>query len=292
MSRARLGIILAASGGVIFGVSAALAGFAIESVDPLALAGARVGIAGICLAPLAWRHRTRIAEAPLLVASIGILQVAINASLYLSLERIGVGPAVGLEFLAPILVVAWDRLTGAARPRRVTWAAVVAAVVGVGLVVEAGDLADLDLVGVAAGLAAAVGLATYLRLSEHVGGIVGGLPLAAGAITIGGAVGLVVAQPWTWVGSVGTPALWAVVALGTIGMALPLTTEIVSLSMTPARVVGVIITIEPVAAAVTAWWFLDQSLSGVQWVGLVLIVAAVAAVSWTTGRQDVAVGTA
>ncbi len=53
MSRPGLGIALAAVGGVIFGASATLGGFAVESVDPLRLAAARVGIAGVCLAPFA-----------------------------------------------------------------------------------------------------------------------------------------------------------------------------------------------------------------------------------------------
>lgn len=287
MSRAGLGITLAAIGGVIFGASATLGGFAVEAVDPIRLAASRVGIAGICLAPFAVYHRRAIARAPWSVAGIGLLQIAINACLYVSILRIGVGPAVGLEFLAPVLVVAWDRLAGTARPRPITWAAVTAAVLGVGLLVEAGNLADLDLVGVLAGLGAAVGLASYLRFSEHVGARTGGFPLAAGAITFGGAVGLVIARPWELVGTLEPSVVWSVLLLGTVAMALPLSIEITSLSMTPARIIGVVITVEPVAAALTAGWYLDQSLTGAQIAGLSMIVAAVAAVSWTTTRGDV-----
>ncbi|MEJ2389430.1 MAG: hypothetical protein P8Y27_19650, partial [Chromatiaceae bacterium] len=90
-----------------------------------------------------------------------LIQIVVNTLLYVAISRVGVGPGVGLEFLAPIFVVAWDRVTGTARPRRITWAAVVAAVVGVGLLVEAGDLTELDPVGVLAGFGAAVTLASY-----------------------------------------------------------------------------------------------------------------------------------
>jgi threonine/homoserine efflux transporter RhtA len=55
-------------------------------------------------------------------------------------------------------------------------------------------------------------------------------------------------------------------------------------------VVGVVITIEPVAAALTAWVILDESLRATQILGLVLIVAAVAAVSLTASKpRDVVV---
>jgi threonine/homoserine efflux transporter RhtA len=287
VSRPGLGIALAAIGGVIFGASATLGGFAVESVDPLRLAAARVGIAGLCLAPFAVLHRRAIARAPWSVAGIGLIQIAVNTLLYVAISRVGVGPGVGLEFLAPILVVAWDRVTGTARPRLITWAAVVAAVVGVGLLVEAGDLTELDPVGVLAGLGAAVGLASYLRLAEHVGATTGGFPLAAGAITFGGVVGLAISRPWGLVGTVDPAVAWSVLLLGTVAMALPLSIEMTSLSMTPARIIGVVITVEPVAAALTARWYLDQTLSTSQVAGLVMIVAAVAAVSWTTARADV-----
>jgi inner membrane transporter RhtA len=167
----------------------------------------------------------------------------------------------------------------------------VGAVVGVALLVQIGNLDGLDMVGLLAGLASAIGLAVYLRLSEHVGGIVGGFPLAAGAITIGGFVGLILARPWAMPIPSDPAVIWSVVILGTVAMAIPLSMEIAALSRVPARIIGVIITTEPVAAAVTAWAFLDQTLGASQIVGLVLIVVAVAAVSLTasSNRPDPAV---
>jgi inner membrane transporter RhtA len=159
--------------------------------------------------------------------------------------------------------------------------------------VQIGDLESLDMVGVLAGLLAAVGLAIYLRLGQHVGAIVGGFPLAAGAITIGGAVGFIVARPWSMSVPSDPVVIWSVIILGTVALALPLSMEIAALSRVPARIIGVIITIEPVAAAVTAWIFLDQMLGASQILGLIFIVIAVGAVSLTTAssRPDpVAVG--
>ncbi len=288
MSRGAVGVALATVGAVIFGVGATLVGFVIEDIDPFRLASLRISVAGLVLLPWAIAHRTAILRAPVLVGLVGVLQIVLNGALYIAIDRIGVGPAVGLEFLAPVLVVTWDRVAGTAHPRPLTWAAVASAVVGVALLVQIGDLDGLDIVGLLAGLVAAIGLAVYLRLAEHVGGIVGGFPLAAGAITIGGAVGFVVARPWTMSMPSDPLVIWLVVVLGTIGLAIPLSMEIAALSRVPARIIGVIIAIEPVAAAVTAWVFLDQALGSSQIVGLVLIVIAVGAVSLTasSGRGE------
>ncbi|MEA3502643.1 MAG: EamA family transporter [Actinomycetota bacterium] len=285
MSRGAVGVALASVGAVIFGVTATLVGFVIEDIDPFQLASLRVAVGGLFLLPWAIVHRAAILRAPVLVAIVGVLQIALNAGLYIAIDRIGVGPAVGLEFLAPVLVVTWDRVAGHAHPRPLTWAAVASAVIGVALLVQIGDLDSLDMVGVLAGLASAVGLAVYLRLGEHAGKIVGGFPLAAGAITIGGAVGFIVARPWSMSIPSDPAVIWMVVVLGTLGLAIPLSMEIAALSRVPARIIGVIITIEPVAAAVTAWIFLDQALGASQIVGLILIVIAVGAVSLTTSSS-------
>jgi threonine/homoserine efflux transporter RhtA len=285
VSRSAVGVALATVGAIIFGVSATLVGFVIEDIDPFQLASLRIAVAGLVLLPWAIVHRTAILRAPFLVALVGVLQIVLNGGLYIAIDRIGVGPAVGLEFLAPILVVTWDRVAGHAHPRPLTWAAVVTAVIGVALLVQIGDLDSLDMVGLLAGLAAAVGLAIYLRLAQHTGAIVGGFPLAAGAITIGGAVGFVVARPWSMSIPSDPVVIWSIVILGTIAFALPLSMEIAALSRVPARIIGVIITIEPVAAAITAWIFLDQLLEASQIVGLVLIVIAVGAVSLTASSS-------
>jgi len=276
---------MATVGAVIFGVAATLVGFVIEDISAFQLASLRMAVAGLVLLPWAIAHRSAIWRAPVLVALVGVLQIVLNGALYIAIDRIGVGPAVGLEFLAPVLVVTWDRVAGHAHPKPLTWAAVGSAVAGVALLVQIGDLDSLDMVGVLAGLVAAVGLAIYLRLGQHVGAIVGGFPLAAGAITIGGAVGFIIARPWSMSVPSDPVVIWSVIILGTVALALPLSMEIAALSRVPARIIGVIITIEPVAAAVTAWIFLDQMLGASQMLGLVLIVIAVGAVSLTTASS-------
>ncbi len=123
---------MAAIGGIIFGTSAALVGYVIDDFDPFRLSALRISIAGLCLLPWAIAYRSQISRAPLRVAVVGVLQIVLNGFFYIAIDRVGVGPAVGLEFLAPVLVVVWDRVAGHAHPRPVTWGAVVTSVTGSG----------------------------------------------------------------------------------------------------------------------------------------------------------------
>lgn len=284
MSRLRAGLLLAFWGGVLFGGMATLGGWAAETLDPVRLASIRMTVAGLVLAPIAFRRRAVIKPVLAGVAVIGVLQILINTSFYAALPRLGVGPAVGVEFIAPALVVVWDRVAGHEHPRPITWLSVTGAVLGVGLLVEAWDLANLDLVGLGYGLAAAVFLATYLRKGQTVGEHADGLSIASGALVVAGVIGLFIARPWEIPAEISSEQVWAIVVLGTVGMAIPLSMEISSLERAPARLVGIVITIEPVAAAITAWVFLGESLSGLQIGGIALVVASIGAISLTAGQ--------
>lgn len=284
MTRLQQGLLLAFIGGLLFGGMATLGGWAAETLDPVRLASIRMSIAGLVLAPIAFRRRAVIKPVLAGVATIGVLQILINTSFYAAIPRLGVGPAVGVEFIAPALVVIWDRVAGHEHPRPVTWAAVSGAVIGVGFLVEAWDFANLDLVGLGYGFAAAVFLATYLRKGQTVGEDADGISIASGALVVAGLIGLFIARPWDVPTSLSSQEIWAVLALGTIGMAIPLTMEISSLERAPARLVGIVITFEPVAAALTAWIFLDEVLTALQIGGIALIVASIGAISLTTGQ--------
>jgi inner membrane transporter RhtA len=284
VSRLRAGLLLALVGGLLFGSMATLGGWATEQQDPLRVATIRMTVAGLVLLPVALTRRAAIRPVLTGVAIIGVLQILINGSFYLALPRLGVGPTVGIEFIAPAFIVIWDRVAGHLHPRPVTWVAVSGAVLGVGLLVEAWDLANLDLVGVAWGLAAAVFLAMYLRYGETVGKRSDGLSIASGALVVAGTLGFFISRAWDVPADITSGQIWAIVALGTIGMAIPLSMEISSLERAPARLVGIVITIEPVAAAITAWVFLGEALSGWQVVGVGMIVASIGAISLTTDQ--------
>jgi drug/metabolite transporter (DMT)-like permease len=107
------------------------------------------------------------------------------------------GVALLLEYLATILVVGWMWIRHGHKPRRLTGAGSAVAIVGLVFVLDPMGGARLDPVGVLWGLAAAVGLATYLVLSSRVDNALPPVAMASAGMTVGavallglGAVGI------------------------------------------------------------------------------------------------------
>jgi drug/metabolite transporter (DMT)-like permease len=99
-------------------------------------------------------------------ASYGLIAVAGCQLCYFSaIQRMPVGVALLLEYLAVVLVVGWLWLRHGQRPRRLTTIGGSAAIGGLALVLNLAGSAHVSLVGVMWGLLAAVGLAVYYLLS-------------------------------------------------------------------------------------------------------------------------------
>jgi drug/metabolite transporter (DMT)-like permease len=79
--------------------------------------------------------------------------------------------------------------------------------------------------------------------------------------------------------------VWLVL-LGTVA---PFLLEVAALRMTDPGIVGVVATIEPVVAATTAWWWLDQFLDPLQVVGGLLVVGAVALIQRYSSRPPLGI---
>ena len=99
-----------------------------------------------------------------MVAIYGLVAIAGCQVFYFNaVQHLSVGVALLLEYMGIILVVGWLWLRSGQRPRRLTIAGSVAAVVGLVLVLDLAGDTQIDLVGVLWGLGAAVGLAVLLR---------------------------------------------------------------------------------------------------------------------------------
>ena len=66
--------------------------------------------------------------------------------------------------------------------------------------------------------------------------------------------------------------------IGILGTALPFIVEFAALSMASSGIVGIVATAEPPIGAVAAWILLDQQLDPIQWLGIAVVVVAVATV--------------
>nr|WP_306255105.1 EamA family transporter [Ornithinimicrobium cryptoxanthini] len=241
----------------------------------------RILLAAVMLVALVrprWRGRSR--EDWLTVTMFALALTCMNVAFYASLERLPIGVAVTIEFLGPLTLAA-------AMSRR--WrdiSAVALAVVGVVLISEVLTVpwAQMDLVGI--GLAAAAGgfWACYILLSGRTGARFEGLDGMAIALVIGG-----VAMLPLGLFDAGTSLLDGEVLLRGLGIALlssaiPYSLELLALRRLSAGVFGILLSLEPAAAALAGLLVLGQTLAPSQLVGMALVVCASIAVLGRRGR--------
>jgi drug/metabolite transporter (DMT)-like permease len=219
------------------------------------------------------------------LAFLGIAGLAaVHACYFAAIERLEIGPAVTIQYMAPLLLLVWLRVVHRRQIAAGLWGAVLLSAAGCFLVVRAYDAGDLDALGVAAAFGAAVSFAIYMVGSERAGHRhepVTTLFWAFGFASLFWAF----AAPW-WdfpfdeLGSARNILLaGGVIVVGTL---LPFICMVAALRHVPAPRAGVVATLEPVLAAVFAWIIHDEALAAVQVAGGMAVVAAVA---WVQARR-------
>jgi len=206
---------------------------------------------------------------------------AMNLCFYASLQRLPIGVAVTIEFLGPLLLAA-------ATSRQVRdLLAVLLALAGVVLISEALSVpwSEMDLVGIALAAAAGGFWACYIVLSGRTGSRFEGLDGMAITLTIAS-----VALLPLGIVQAGTSLLEGEVLLRGLGIALlssaiPYSLELLALRRLSAGVFGVLLSLEPAAAALAGLLVLSQTLTPVQVAGMTMVVCASIAVLGRRGRS-------
>jgi inner membrane transporter RhtA len=256
--------------GAILSVQAGAA-VAFNLFDELGPAGTvlvRIGFAAIVLMAL-WRPsvRGRSREALRMAALFGFTLAAMNQSFYLGLDRVPLGIAVTLEFVGPLAVA----IAGSRRRRDLLWVALA----GGGILLLSPGLGDeLDLLGAGLCLLAGAFWAAYIVLSQRVGQAFAGghglaLALAFGTVLLvpGG-----IAQGGADLLQLDLLAAGFAVAM--LSSALPYSLELEALRYLPKGTFGVLMSLEPAAAALVGFVALDQSLSTSELLAVAMVVAA------------------
>jgi drug/metabolite transporter (DMT)-like permease len=273
----------------LWGVSATVAADAFAEVPPTRVAQVRSLVALAFLLPYAWRRgllQTQGAGRQLVV--FGMALAIVHVTYYWAVERLGVGPGVTVQYLGPILVLVWMAVGQKRRVPLLGWLAGLLALAGTVMVTRAWDVDSLDFLGVLAGLGAAVTFAVYLLMGERLTRRLSAVTLLTYGFLVAAIFWAVVQPLWEFPTDISTKAWIELLWAGMGGTMVPFLAEVAALRRVSAGVVGVIASIEPVIAAVTAWWFLSQSLTAVQVAGGLLVVAAVATVQrWGVGELEV-----
>ncbi|CEA07326.1 putative inner membrane transporter YicL [Arthrobacter saudimassiliensis] len=285
------GLVIALLSSAVFGLSGSFAKALLETGWSSAAAVAvRMGGAGlVLLVPAVWIlhgrwHQVRANWRTIVL--FGLIGVAGCQFFYFNaVNRLSVGVALLLEFLAPVLMVLWIWAVRRRRPGLPTMLGTVAAVAGLVLVLDVTADARVDPIGVLWGLAAAVCLAVYFFITARQNDTLPPLVLATGGMFVGaatmavlGAVGLV---PMAWntadVELAGWTTRWWVPLLGLVlfSTVLAYVTGIVAARALGSRVASFVSLTEVLFAVLWAWLLLAELPRPVQLAGGALIVIGV-----------------
>lgn len=258
---------LVLSGVVSVQIGGAIAKQLFALTSPIGVVTLRLVFAGLVLVAL-WRPRVRLdARAVGVVLAFGTVLGVMNFSIYLAFARIPLGVAVTIEFLGPLLVA----IAGSRRWLDALWAALAGA--GVLLLTEGAEGA-VDWLGVAfAGLAGAC-WAGYILLGARLGRHTpGGTGLALATVFAALAIApFGIAESGTDLLSPRLLVLSAGVAV--LSSVVPYSLEIEALRRMPARVFGVLMSLDPAVAALAGLVILGELLSPAQWIAIGCVVAA------------------
>jgi inner membrane transporter RhtA len=259
-------LVVAAVTSLQFGAS-----FAVTLFDELGPAGAaflRLAVAAIVLLAI-WRPR--VAGHPLadlrVALAFGVALGVMNWAIYSAMDRIPLGIAVTIEFAGPMAVAVF----ASRRALDLLWVAL--AVVGIVLLAGPGG-GSLNTGGVLFALLAAAMWAAYILLSVRTGRLFpGGSGLALAMV-----VGAVVIAPTGIVQGgdnlLRLDLLAAGAAVALASSVIPYSLELDALRLLPARVFGVLMSLEPAVAALAGLVVLGQDLGLREWGAIALVVVA------------------
>ena len=272
---------------VLFSIVSAQLGAAVakslfDSLGPGGTVFLRIAFAALVLFVLVRPKLGGHDRAGYLIAGLfGLALAGMNFSLYLAFDRIPLGVAVTLEFVGPLGVAVAD----SRRVLDLLW--VVLAAAGILLLAPLGVLGgmDLDPVGVAFALLAGCLWACYILLSARTGSA---FPGGTGLV-IALCVGTLVLFPFGIAGAgyalLDPKFLLAGFGVAMLSSAIPYSLELEALRKLPARVFGVLMSLEPAVAALAGLVVLGERLE-MRAVAAVLFVTIAAAGASLFGGRD------
>ncbi|MFF2555055.1 DMT family transporter [Nocardia sp. NPDC058058] len=256
---------------------AALGVFLFDTTEPATVAWLRAAAASVAL--LAWRrpwrvHWTRRTVA--VAAGFGIVTLSMNIVFFEAIARIPLGTAVAIEFLGPVAVAT----LGSRRARDLLAVALVA----IGVVLLAGVQVDVEPVGIAFALAAAVLWAGYILVGKRVADAGDGQD----SLAVGMAVAAILVAPFVLIPQLATdatvfadPRTWLLgIGIGILSSAVPYALDQVVLTAVGRARFALLLALLPATATVVGAIALAQrptvfELAGIALVMLALTISAI-----------------
>ncbi len=195
----------------------------------------------------------------------GLALAGMNWAIYASFARIPIGVAVTVEFLGPLAVA----VAGSRRPRDLIWVGLA----GLGVALLGLQPVEADWVGIGLALLAGALWAGYILLAgptgRHFEGVSG--------VTVASVVGAVLLAPaaLTFGSPVFSPhVLGVALAVGLLSSVIPYGFEMVALRRMRPGLFGILMSLEPAAAALFALVLLGENLSIVECAAMACVIVA------------------
>lgn len=202
----------------------------------------------------------------LIVLGFGVSLMIMNWSIYQSFARIPLGIAVTIEFLGPLAVA----VIGSRHLIDLIWVVLA----GMGVALLGLSKATLTLAGVGFALLAALAWACYIMMSAQTGRRWPGLS----GLAMASVVGAVVLAPPAIVEAGSrllNPTVLALgLGVGLLSSVIPYSFELTALRRIPPRVFGILMSLEPAAAALAGMVVLSEFLNLTQWLAMAFVVIA------------------
>jgi inner membrane transporter RhtA len=264
-------------------VGAAFSKQLFDEVSPTAMVWLRLLSSTLILLALARPRltgRTAADWGPVL--GLGVALVTMNWSIYQAFSRIPLGAAVTIEFLGPLTVA----LLTSRRLTDLLW--VLLAGVGVALLGFEGS--GVTLPGVLFALLAGAAWGAYIPLSAATGR----RWRTGDGLAVASAVGAVVLAPYAVLVD-GTSLLSTHVLLtgwlvGLLSSVIPYSFEMAALRTMPPRVFGILMSLEPAAAALAGVLLLSELLGALEWFAIGCVIVASIGVTRSARPSVVAPG--
>ncbi|WP_181782076.1 EamA family transporter [Pseudonocardia pini] len=226
-------------------------------------------------------------DAPAMVLY-GVLAMAgVQVAFFNAVRYMPVSIALLLEYLGPVLVIAWVWVVRRQPPSRRTLVGAGTAIVGLLMVVQVWSGTAVDPVGLAWGLVASVCQASYFLLADRAGAdtpplVLAGVGMAVGTVVVAvlGAVGLlpIVLSTPDEVVLAGTDLGWVLTAvlLILVSTVLAYLTGVLAIRRIGAARGSLVALLEVVVSALAGWLLLGEVPAAIQLAGGALILLGVA----------------
>jgi len=228
-------------------------------------------------------------ELPWLIAFGAVGVTFVQAFYFVAIERMYVGVALLIEFTAPIWILLFLRFVLKKHVPNSLWYAILLSFSGLLMITQIWDGLALDQIGLIAAFIDAFALAGYFLIGDRLGKTKSSASITTWGFGIASLMLLFVLPIWNFPTDVFSKEMellgrfsgytlpgWSlilwIVVMGTIAPYIFVVSGLKILSASTASVFGMI---EPVMAGMFAWWWLSESLNGIQLIGCVIVIVGI-----------------